>query len=356
MGSLPEADPRPKTYGSDAANRSRRLKRNLVVDLYLRRGLFWELVRDLRHERDILPLVERPPSSSKYYDLLLPQGAPNPPEPIGTPPKEEEQAERWEAQAAKLQEFETDWKRDLVCILEQVVPEWYRGGLTQGNVEYRAWRNFIAACILYDPPDKELLEFAAFCDPPPYVVNLPHKDSEGWDYAREVHMELPPVKTLRDPLIAAVIEQQFWNRVHSEVQKRHLEPLGLHINDMVIDVLEKYPEILDERRQQESLNEHRYYIEVNEHTSPRDVDRARQMIQGNLKRNRGGKPPLDQLVALQCAILHDKYNETDPTDRRVWRWTFQRLAGEFELRNARSAEEHVKRGRELLQLQQNRSA
>src|SRR5215208_4489915 len=185
MGSLPEADPRPKTYGSDAANRSRRLKRNLVADLYLRRGLFWELVRDLRQERDILPLVERPPSSSKYYDLLLPQGAPNLPEPIGIPPEDEEQAERWEAQATKLYEFETDWKRDLVRILEQVVPERYRGRLTQGNVEYRAWRNFIAACVLYDPPDKELLEFAAFCDPPPYVV-LPYKDSEGRDYAREV--------------------------------------------------------------------------------------------------------------------------------------------------------------------------
>jgi hypothetical protein len=334
----------------------RRLKRNRVADLYLRRGLFWELVRDLRRERDILPLVQLPPSSSKYYDLLLPEGAPKPPEPIGTPPEEEEQAKKWWAQATKLEEFETDWKRNLVRILEQIVPERYRGGLPQGNIEYQAWQNFIAACVLYDPPDKELLEFAEFCDPPPYGVILPHNGDEARDFAREVHMELPPVKTLQDPLTAEAIERRFWRRVLGEVQKRHLEPLGLHINDMVIEVLRRCPEILDERSHNRRLNEHRYYIEVDEHTSPQDVDRARQMIQGNFNKNRGGKPPLDQLVALQCAILHDKYNETDPTDRRFRRWTYERLADEFGLRNARSAEEHVRRGRELLQSQKNRPA
>jgi hypothetical protein len=326
------------------------------VDLYLRRGLFWELVRDLRHGRHILPVVQLPPSSSKSYDLLLPEGAPNPPEPIGIPPKDEEQAERWWAQETKLQEFETDWKRDLVRILEQVVPERYRGGPIHGNTEYRAWQNFIAACVLYDPPDEELLEFAVFSDPPPYVVGLPHGGDEARDYARVVYMESPPVKTLQDPITAEAIQRQFWNRVLAEVQERHLEPLGLHINDMVIEALEKCPEILDERRQQESLNEHRYYIEVDEDTSPQDVDRARQMIQGNFRKKRGGKPPLDRLLALQCSILHDEYNETDPTDRRVRRWTYKRIADEFGLRNARSAEEHVKLGRDLLQSQNNRTA
>jgi len=313
-------------------------------------------VRDLRHERDILPVVQLPPSSSKFYDLLLPEGAPNPPEPIGIPPKDEEQAEKWWAQETKLQEFEADWKRDLIRILEQVVPERYRGGLPHGNIEYQAWQNFIAACVLYDPPEEELLEFARFCDPPPYGVVLPRNDDEGRDFAREVHMELPPVKTLRDPLTAEAIERQFWNRVFAEVQKRHLEPLGLHINEMVTEVLERCPEILDQRSHNQSLNEHRYYIEVDEHTSPQDVERVRQMIQSNFRRNRGGKPPLDRLLALQCSILHDEYNVTDPTDRRFRRWTYKRIADEYGLRNARSAEEHVKLGRKLLQSQNNRTA
>jgi hypothetical protein len=101
----------------------------------------------------------------------------------------------------------------LIRILEQVVPDRYRGGLPHGIIEYRAWQNFIAAYVLYDPPDKELLEFAEFSDPLPYVVELPHGGDEARDYTRVVHMELPPVKTLQDPLTAEAIQRQFWNSV-----------------------------------------------------------------------------------------------------------------------------------------------
>jgi hypothetical protein len=122
---------------------------------------------------------------------------------------------------------------------------------------------------------------------------------------------------------------------------------------MIDDVLQKTP-LLRERLVKESQVrwQARPYIAPEPHHTQKDVERAFSMIAATQpERRKRGRPPLDELVAVQCALLHDEHNETDPADRRFWRWTYKSLHKEFKedgVDNERSAEEHVRRGRELL--------
>jgi hypothetical protein len=66
---------------------------------------------------------------------------------------------------------------------------------------------------------------------------------------------------------------------------------------------------------------------------------------------RPGRPRMDRLTAIQCAILHRDDSPSDPNDKRLKTWAYPKLAARFKenkVDDARSAEEHVKRGEELL--------
>lgn len=60
-----------------------------------------------------------------------------------------------------------------------------------------------------------------------------------------------------------------------------------------------------------------YRIIVDEETKEEDIVRAFRAIKAAYGfRNPGGKPPIDRLTALQCAILYDEHNSVDPDARR----------------------------------------
>ena len=56
MSSLPNAP-----FDSDAARQLRKLKRGFVLDLYLRRGCFWQSISDMRTEWAVTPTTSLPP-------------------------------------------------------------------------------------------------------------------------------------------------------------------------------------------------------------------------------------------------------------------------------------------------------
>jgi len=350
MESLSKAGPKIEILESDSAEHLRRIKRRLVVDLFLRQGPLWKLVHGLRNRRGIVAMSQLPPSHSlKYKNLLLPEGSPNPPEPIGLPPKEEELNKEWRLQAEKLDEFARQWRHDLIAILEQVVPDCYLGGPLYGHIEYEAWQNFAAACVLYDPPDAELPAFAEFCDPPAYSVRLPGGSQSMTEREKFVAMPLPPIRTLRDPHAERMAEARYWERIVEEIGRRCLEPLGLDVNAVVLDIIENSPEMLSDETDTNQRGGLRYYIEVSEHTSGRDVRHAFRTIAATQERPRNPKPKRDPLIAVQSAILYDKHNGKDPEDSRRKKWTYEKLARKFELPSARSAGAHVEEGRRLLQ-------
>jgi hypothetical protein len=93
----------------------------------------------------------------------------------------------------------------------------------------------------------------------------------------------------------------------------------------------------------------RHYIMVEEYTTEAEVKRAFRLISATLtERPEKGAPRRDPLIAAQCAILFDRHNQPDPSDRRKKSWTYPKLAEEFGLKSAQAAKEHVEIGRELL--------
>lgn len=354
MNSLPE--PETATLESSAFARLKRVKRDLVLDLFLQRGMFWKLIKNLREKRKITPTVELPsqPEPNKPWQRLmnlLPSCAPAPPEynPFDHS-LPQDLREKAEAQYEARYTFKFAWWKDLDDIMRRVVPRQCQGDENYKLQELQDWREFFAACTLYDPPDKDLPTFAAYHDPQAYMTSNP--DETSWyEQKRFVFMTLPPVKFLQDPLAAEENEARHWEHIIEEIGKRHLEPLGLDIHEMLIDVVRNCPEIFEEKMQRDRENKRRCYIEVDEHTRRDEVDGAfRMLVSQRGNKNPGGRPPIDDLTAVQCAVLYDDHNGIDPEDRRFRLWTYKKLATKFSdlgVKNERSAEEHVKRGREL---------
>lgn len=124
-----------------------------------------------------------------------------------------------------------------------------------------------------------------------------------------------------------------------------------------------------ERELEERISENkaRPYIKVDEHTAGDDVRNAYRVVASTqINRTRATKSKIDELKAVQAAILYDRHNGPDPghTDKRSRRWTYPKLARELglpirkkrvpkagryqETEVSESAEAHVKLGREIL--------
>jgi hypothetical protein len=118
MSSLPDG-----YFDSDTAKQLRRLKRELVLALYLRCDEYWEAISDMRARWNIAPVVGLPPPT---LSEASPEGWPEPPD------SSEE--------AHKLRER---WWFDLVAIRDRVVPEPYR------DWQYFSlfWRKFFSTIV-----------------------------------------------------------------------------------------------------------------------------------------------------------------------------------------------------------------
>jgi hypothetical protein len=152
--------------------------------------------------------------------------------------------------------------------------------------------------------------------------------------------------------------------VIEEIGKKFLEPAGLDIHEMMLEVLKNSPDLLKQRkdlRNQETPDRH--YIAVYEETTESDVLRAFRLISDTFpERSKKGPPRRDPLVALQCAILYDRHNGKDPEDRRRLLWSYERLAEEFclgagETHKAKKqvAAAYVALGRKLLEENQDKT-
>ena len=281
-----------------------RFKRRLVVQLVARNGEFWEFVGDIRGRCGITPITQLPPP-----DLL------------------DRLADRSDASHPKhLRKLV--W--EITSRYRQIVPEEYGAERIPGW----DWFDFLLACVLYDPPDTQLLQFAAHADPP-------HDPA--------------PIRFLPDePKRLLSAERMLWMSTIDEIERHYLKPSSPIGMSLLSDVWEKSPNICKEHDAALEQIPYRYYIEVNEDTTQADILNAFHVVAATLKKwcreaAKGGPPPRDPLVALQCAILHDCHNGRDPQDRRRWKWTYEKLAEEFGLPSARSAKAHVQKGREYLQ-------
>lgn len=199
----------------------------------------------------------------------------------------------------RLEVDDREWDDDIHSLIKCFVPDMLvRSG----------WHSFLGACIMCNPPKDRLGEFAEYgrIYPSPF-----------W----------PPVECDPDE----IDKSQLRSMIAPPIERVWKEPAGEWYEDG-----EQFAE---------------YRIVVDEHTKEKDVIHAFRAIKAAYGfRNPGGKPPIDKLAAVQCAILYDDHNGPVPEDRRARIWTYKKLAARFRglgVKNERSAEEHVKRGREL---------
>jgi hypothetical protein len=96
-----------------------------------------------------------------------------------------ERRDQIEQDNRRAYESEHAWFRDLDRIVQETVPGELRKssgsstnvlGLPAGSSrlsnEYGFWVRFVSICVLYDPPETELVEFADFAQVHPYRVSV----------------------------------------------------------------------------------------------------------------------------------------------------------------------------------------
>jgi hypothetical protein len=393
MGSVPEKPPeavrQTEHLTSSTVALVEETKRRLVCELYLRRGTFWELVRACRMDRDVNPVIGIPPPEPIRV-VLWPENKPEhsyaavSSNGVINMNLSKEEHKQIKEHNKSVVEFESAWYRDLDKILESTVPSELGGprlgetsliGLGAGGRKfgslYGFWLLFTSACVLYDPPETALIEFAEYATPKPYRVSFGNSYS-GEDVDKSLSMQALPIREqpdsgeLRDMIMSQV------DLILDEINKHYLQDLGLDVHAMWQDVTSK-PHVIREIYRQEELLRKRLYIEVFEHTTDKDVRAARRAIRVMQERDRflvpGAADPAtrleifqekqnrprpreksarDPLVAIQCAIYYDRHNQKDPADGRRRTWTYERLAEHFKLKSTRAATEYVIAGREIL--------
>jgi hypothetical protein len=330
----------PSDIGSDAGLHIARFKRSVVLDLYLRQGTAWKEVRAFRERWAITPTVQLPPKKSPLSMHYPEYGWPR-----------EYDAEG--GQNREWVELASRWGGEIHALAQRFVPEHYR----PDPLREELWVGFMSACVVYDPPEVALLTFAERGGP--VLLGLSPTDKHWVGFGNPYHAMLaPPIRTLRDGDKSESLEGWFWEQVIKEIQERFLEPAGMNIREMMREIFDSSPSLLkryQDLRKQETP--YRHYIAVGEETTADDVQRAFKLISATLpERSRKGAPRRDPLIALQCAILHDRHNARDPEDRRRWRWSYERLAEEFRLGSGETkkakeqvAADYVALGRNLLE-------
>lgn len=310
-----------RSLPSSGDYRVRQAKRRLVLDVFLRRGEAWKRVREMRERWRVEAKAQMPPSDRRGEHT---------PEWLGPRPEKDygEEAERWH-------DTVDEWRGDLTTLYRTIVPE------EAHDSEYLSsgWGVFLSMCVLYDPPETRLLDFA---------------DTYRWEYST-VHprsgffMNAPPIVWRCDHNELEATWMEFYEGLLGALLDKYVHPQGVNTEEAMRAIRNENPELFERWRQRGRDNESRPFIDVQPFHTNEDIESALQVLRARQEiRPTTGRKRRDELTAVQCAILHDRYNLPDRTDRRRRPWTFAQLAEKFALESARAAKAHVELGRELL--------
>lgn len=278
---------------SSVEGRLRQLRGDLVLQLYMKRGPLWQAVRDVRDRWNITPRVQLP---TPVRIWLLPEDA-----------REFEDRE-------KYGEYAFQWREEMSSIRAKLdlgpsLP-------TEAYSDYQQeelWKDFLSACVLYDPPDDQLIEFASYG----ILKSTALYSDPPWLKGRSpLEMFAPPIKSLWE---LTVLRDWYWHRILRSIGKQYLEPWGVDVESLLERPSRDIPGLDEEIEEKNEQYSKRYYIEVDEYVSLEDVKSAFLMIR-SIQRPKRTKPPRDRLTAVQCAILYDRHNQSDLADRRRRRW------------------------------------
>ncbi len=298
--------------GSDRAKRVARLKRELVLQLFLKQGQFWCAVRKARERCGIQGRTGTPPGGQHLRAVFAMEN-------LG-----------WSELGEKVR---FNILREVPKLEERMVPDSLRDGFLE-----REWGDFLTACVVYDPPADKLVEFAEYGGP---TWISPSRAQIEEEEPQKRHAAVP-VCIVRDPDQTEIKRVVHMMKILDEIHKSHPE----------IDVWNLVEEkgLFERFRSEMEDIPRRFHIEVREDTTAKDVADAYSLVREFQKEQnqRGGAPPREPLIAVQCAILYDRHNFADPADKRRRQWTHAKLAERFGLKSGRAAKAYVELGRTIL--------
>jgi hypothetical protein len=247
MASLPAGphpEHNPEMRPTSAADELERLKRLLILDLFLRRGPFWNAVLDVRTRWQIEPSTEVPPPEFGRSIYPIPEAT-------------EWKNDQW-----------VQWHKDRAYLRKQALPQVNSHQLDD---------KFFEASVLYVPPDTALLEYADRF--PLLATALFNEGARAGLTKQEVlsmpHTVAPAIKRICDPGQLLEVQMEFVNKLLGEVNERHLKPRGLNLESMIADVQQKTPLKREHLVKMGQLQQQTpLYIAVGPHIHQKDVDQA----------------------------------------------------------------------------------
>jgi hypothetical protein len=274
---------------STGERRKREAKRLLIVEIVRQTGPTWSRIREVRERWGVEAQTQLPPPY---------QGGVHTPQSLGACPEEQftDEADAWHG---RYQE----WVNDLAALYNAVIPKDARS--TRYFVG-SGWDVFLSICVLYDPPDTRLEEFA---------------DSFHWRGSNVsprsgVVMYSPPIVWQRDADQAEETMMEFYEGSLDALLEEYVHPQGVTTEEAMERIRKERPEVFERMREGLHDNESRPYIDVKPHHTQKDIEAAFRVLRA--RQDAGspqGRPRRDTLTAVQCAILHDRLG-----------WTYERIA------------------------------
>jgi hypothetical protein len=162
-------------------------------------------------------------------------------------------------------------------------------------------------------------------------------------------MPAPPIVWLSDADRVQATMTEFYEGLLAALLEKYVHPQGVSSEDALGSIRRERPELFVQLKRGLTTNKPRPYIDVKPNHIQKDIESAFKVLCARHEtRPAPGRRQRDELTAVQCAVLHERYNLPDPTDKRRWTWTYERLAEEFGLGTWRAAKSHVQLGRGLL--------
>jgi hypothetical protein len=357
---------------------ARRLCRQFTLDLYLRRGPFWEAVKDSRFQiqrRQHVSQVSAWQRDGGFCGELECSGcircAPSPfteDAPLAIPPS--------------LMDPEHPWRTPTQILINREAGQAIRGGVER---LYYRWENefhhapsvfrqvFFAGCLMYDPPPDKLLEYADHAN-------------EWWQPRRRLsrsltiplQRETPPGLPIewipfQPDLEIAVqsIERESWEsyiEVFKEILAAALSDTGVDAGSIIAKAEEEAhiqhlqvttKTIVEQARQTDpsQLTHKQFldyiianttpYIRVDDITSDDDVRKAFSYLRSlSPDDRRPQKSKRDPLTTVQCAIWYDDDGWSHERIANHFGWKVQYPAAQKP--RCETARKHIAEGRQIL--------
>ena len=309
-----------------AASDLRLLKQDLVLGLFMRRGAFWEAIKELRSRRGIKAVSGLPRGGRIFPFIPLPPDA-------GAAAQSPDYSMNT-SEYLKGDKYER-WTDDLISIIYKVIPERFYPRYASTS-SLSKWYGFIAACVLYNPPAGQLPEFADMGGP--WASGLVRWRGDEEPSSSTYVMEVSPVRRIFDPVETKRIEAKYWTTVLQKLHEMHLRPRGLDIDSLLEDVDDQFPEIKRTKQQEMDRLKRGHFIEVDEYTTEEDVRNAfRVLSEAHRARPKTGRPSRNRLICVEAAILHDEHE-----------FTYEQLAERYGWKDPTLASKYVKDGRTIL--------